>query len=97
VVEFAVFRFATGVAIASCFRQIGAVIGIAALVAILGTPHRGDVMTGFDRSWTMVAAAGLAAALIVLALGRVRAREVETLADPSASAELTFPSQSTSR
>jgi EmrB/QacA subfamily drug resistance transporter len=70
-------RFATGVAITSCFRQIGAVVGIAALVAVLGAPSAGNPMSAFHRCWAMVASAGIASSLLSLALGRVRARQVE--------------------
>src|SRR4249919_942417 len=57
-------RFATGVAIASCFRQIGAVFGIALLVAILGTPGHGQPLSAFHRAWAVVAATGAASAII---------------------------------
>jgi EmrB/QacA subfamily drug resistance transporter len=72
-------RFATGSAIASCFRQLGAVVGIAALVAILTGAAPGDGVTPFHRAWSVVAASGLLAALISIALGRIRARDVPTI------------------
>jgi len=84
-------RFATGVAIASCFRQIGAVVGVAVLVAVLGTSQTGALVTAFHRSWVVVAATGFASAVISIALGRVRARHVETTAAsrPQLGAEIT--------
>jgi EmrB/QacA subfamily drug resistance transporter len=84
-------RFATGVAIAACFRQIGAVVGIAVLVAVLGTPPPDQLLPAFHRSWAVVAGAGLASAVISLALGRVRARHVATVtpAQPSVRTETT--------
>jgi EmrB/QacA subfamily drug resistance transporter len=54
-------RFATGIAISSGFRQIGAVVGIAALVAIL---HTGQ----FRHVWFMIAGTGLLSVLAGLAL-----------------------------
>lgn len=72
-------RFATGVAISSCLRQIGAVVGIAMLVAVLGSPSPGQLLSAFHRCWAVVAGAGIASALLSLALGRVRARQVDTV------------------
>jgi EmrB/QacA subfamily drug resistance transporter len=63
-------RYATGSAISATTRQIGAVLGIAALIAVLGDrPSLGD----FQTAWTLIACTGGAAALCALALGRVRA------------------------
>jgi EmrB/QacA subfamily drug resistance transporter len=72
-------RFATGVAITSCFRQIGAVVGVAVLVAVLGAAPSANPVSAFHRCWMAVACAGLASALVALTLGRIRARQVETL------------------
>jgi EmrB/QacA subfamily drug resistance transporter len=73
-------RFATGVAIASCFRQIGAVVGVAVLVAVLGNPAPGAAVSAFHRCWAVVAGAGLASVVVSVALGRVRARQVDHVA-----------------
>lgn len=66
-------RFATGSAISACVRQIGAVLGIAALVALLGAS--GTVLHVYHRAWALMALTGALAGLTGLALGRVRARE----------------------
>jgi MFS family permease len=70
-------RFATGSAISATSRQIGAVLGIAVLVAVIGTPAPGDALDTFHRAWVLMAIPASAAGLIALALGRVRARNPE--------------------
>ena len=64
-------RFATGSAVLACVRQIGAVLGIAALVAMLDAAE--DPMAGFVDAWTTMAVTGGVVAALALALGRVRA------------------------
>jgi EmrB/QacA subfamily drug resistance transporter len=73
VAELPAARFATGSAVLAGLRQIGAVLGIAGLVAVLEAAPAGDPVQGFTDAWTMMAAAAGAVALLALALGRVRA------------------------
>jgi EmrB/QacA subfamily drug resistance transporter len=64
-------RFATGIAISSGFRQIGAVVGIAALVAILQGGAYQDV-------WFLIAGTGVLSTIAGIALGaRARVQPVE--------------------
>lgn len=89
-------RFATGIAISACFRQLGAVIGIAGLVALLSAARPGHVVDAFHTDWALIGGAGLLAAVAAVALGRVLARDVDRLGppplpnpDPAADAALT--------
>lgn len=54
-------RFATGTAINSSARQIGAVLGIAVLVAILGSPAPAQALEAFDDGWEFILITALAA------------------------------------
>jgi len=67
-------RYATGGAINNCIRQIGAVLGISTLIVLLGTPTPANAVDLFHRAWALIATTGAVAAVIGLALGRVRAR-----------------------
>jgi EmrB/QacA subfamily drug resistance transporter len=58
-------RFGVGGAINQTSRQLGAVVGIAVLVAVLGQPaNRLDALAHFDRAWVMCAIAALGSAAI---------------------------------
>jgi MFS family permease len=66
-------RFATGSAVVACLRQVGAVLGIAVLVAILDGALAADPVGAFTSAYTVITAAALVAGALALALGRVRA------------------------
>lgn len=65
-------RFATATALNSVSRQLGAVLGVALLVAIVGTPTRATMLAAFDRGWLFAAACILVATAGCLLLGRLR-------------------------
>jgi MFS family permease len=64
-------QFATGSAVLACLRQIGAVLGIAILVAVLDAAPVADPLSGFTDAWTLMALAALLVAGLAVALGRV--------------------------
>ena len=70
---------ATATALNSVARQLGAVLGVAILVAIIGDPSPAEVLGAFDAGWTFAAACLGVAALGALVLGRVSAEEPATL------------------
>lgn len=60
--------FATGSGVVNMLRQVGLAVGVALLVAILGTPGTpGESDTAFHHAWTLIAAISLLAALIAVA------------------------------
>jgi NTE family protein len=71
-------RFATGSAVSVCLRQIGAVLGIAALIAVLDHASPADPLGAFVDAFHFETATGLVAAALALGLGRVRVRAAIT-------------------
>jgi EmrB/QacA subfamily drug resistance transporter len=72
-------RYSTGGAINNCIRQIGAAVGVATLIVVLDTPTPDNALHLFHRAWVLIGLTGVVAAVIGLALGRVRAREAADL------------------
>ncbi|MCX6463417.1 MAG: MFS transporter [Pseudonocardiales bacterium] len=66
-------RFATGSAVGTCARQIGAVLGIALLLS--GLAAAGPAPAAFHAAWALMAAGGVATALCGAAVG-ARSRPV---------------------
>jgi EmrB/QacA subfamily drug resistance transporter len=64
--------FGVGVAITITARQVGAVLGVAALVAIVGSPASITDVSAFQRSWLFSILTAAVATVIALCMGSVR-------------------------
>jgi EmrB/QacA subfamily drug resistance transporter len=64
-------RFATATGVNSVARQVGAALGVAVVVAIIGTPAPPGAAAAFDDAWTFCAVCLLTAGAGCLAVGRV--------------------------
>ena len=66
--------FATGSAVVNMLRQVGLAVGVAVLIAILGSPHTpAQALSAFQAGWTVTAAVSLGAAAAGAVLLRTRA------------------------
>jgi len=65
-------RFATGGGINNTARQIGAALGVALLIAIVGRPAPAAALTAFRHGFIFSAVCAVACSAIALGLGRVR-------------------------
>lgn len=78
-------RFATAIGLSSAFRQIGAALGVAAFVALVGTPARDEAVAAYRNGWTFMIAAALLGAALMLATRWFTPRPaVETVAADAA-------------
>ena len=56
--------FATGSAVVNMLRQVGLAVGVAVLVAVIGTPHTGaEQLSAFQHGWIVIASTSLLAAI----------------------------------
>jgi EmrB/QacA subfamily drug resistance transporter len=62
-------RFATGMALATTARQLGAVLGVALVVAVIGTPSPDDALAAYDAGFALCALAVTLAAGASMLLG----------------------------
>jgi EmrB/QacA subfamily drug resistance transporter len=82
-------RFATGSAVFTMSRQLGAALGVAVLVAIVGTPSPGGAVEAFHNAWLFNVAAALIAGAAAIAIGPRRSRALEV--EPAAHADRGLP------
>ncbi|HET7902595.1 MAG TPA: DHA2 family efflux MFS transporter permease subunit, partial [Candidatus Nanopelagicales bacterium] len=85
-------RFATASAVNSSARQIGAALGIAVLVVIIGTPSATTTVDVLRHGWVFSSICFVVTAVVALFLGRVRAATAEEEdADPALPAAVRLP------
>jgi EmrB/QacA subfamily drug resistance transporter len=62
-------QFGSGSAVGATARQLGAVVGVAGLVAVLGEPAPAEALASFHRAWGAIAVAAGLCAVVSLGLG----------------------------
>jgi len=81
-------RFATGSAVNAAFRQIGAVLGTALLVTIVGDPiGLPEALASADRAYMLAAIAGVLSGAVTLALGAAQRTGTDDTVTPDQAAE----------
>jgi len=88
-------RFAVGSAVNQTIRQLGAVLGVALVIALLGSPNPAELLDAFDRIFWLLAAGGVATALFSLGID-TKPRAIAVAAETPPEATLAInPSKST--
>ncbi len=80
-------RFGVGGAVTNTFRQMGSVVGVAALVSLLGEPTSGDaILASHRRGWVFIVVAMLASGVVSIwqptRAARASAAAVEVATQP---------------
>jgi EmrB/QacA subfamily drug resistance transporter len=70
-------RFATGSAIYGMTRQFGIALGVAILIAVLGTPRGPEILGSFRAGWEVMAGLAFASAIAAAGIGRLSAVPVQ--------------------
>ncbi len=84
--------FATGSAVVNMFRQIGLAVGVAVLIAILGSPHSPlATLDVYRRAWVVIAAISLASGLLGAWLLAARRRPLAASAEAPGAAVAVSP------
>ncbi len=73
--------FATATAMNSVARQVGAALGVAVVVAIIGTPTLFGFEAAFKDAWKFCSAILIAAGFVCLLIGRLRSELAPSLGD----------------
>jgi MFS family permease len=76
-------RLATGGAVNNTARQVGAVLGVAILIAIVGRPDSAGALDAFRQGFLFCAACAIVCSAIALGLGRVRVHAQQPAASSS--------------
>jgi len=79
--------FATGSAVVNMLRQIGLAVGVALLIAVLGSPRSpAATLTVYQRGWIVTAAISLAGGMVGLALLTARRQRLPVSGESAAPA-----------
>jgi MFS family permease len=65
-------QLATGIGVQTMCRQIGAALGLASWVAIVGTPSAADAVDAFGSGWVFMSVTAVLAGLALLPMARGR-------------------------